>query len=85
MTTDDNEYNETWSPSWAPLVFFLPCFYNYGVTIRNNTISFGYRFHNSPPTTSTWTTHATLLKNIDANSIKVGTVSFWNNLLQFGR
>mmetsp|Transcript_1463 Transcript_1463/g.3158 ORF Transcript_1463/g.3158 Transcript_1463/m.3158 type:complete len:157 (-) Transcript_1463:322-792(-) len=35
-------YEETWTTPWAPLVFFLPCFYKYGIRIDGETLTFGY-------------------------------------------
>jgi len=78
--TSTTRYEETWSPPWVPLVFFLPCFYCYGVRIDDNDLLFGYGFTGP----GAWTAKRVALKDIDKDSITTGTATWKDNLMQFG-
>eukprot|EP00591_Stephanopyxis_turris_P001983 CAMPEP_0195524072 /NCGR_PEP_ID=MMETSP0794_2-20130614/23717_1 /TAXON_ID=515487 /ORGANISM="Stephanopyxis turris, Strain CCMP 815" /LENGTH=144 /DNA_ID=CAMNT_0040654219 /DNA_START=115 /DNA_END=549 /DNA_ORIENTATION=+ len=71
-------YEENWTPLFAPLVFFLPCFYSYGIRIDDDELLFGYGFRKP------WgfTSKKVDLKDLD--SIVTGTASWKDNLSKFG-
>lgn len=77
-------YKETWTPPFAPLVFFLPCFYKYGIVVTEDNLSFGYGFLGPSTLTNALTSKTMLLRNVDTTSIKVGSASCKENLSQFG-
>ena len=77
-------YEETWTPPFAPLVFFLPFFYKYGIVITEDKLSFGYGFLGPSTAANAWTSKTVLLRNVDKSSIQVRSSSWKENLSQFG-
>lgn len=73
-------YEETWWVPFAPLVFFLPCFYKYGVKVTIDTLTFGYGFCQP----GVWTSKTIRMKNIAKGSITTGTATWKDNLYSFG-
>eukprot|EP00586_Coscinodiscus_wailesii_P013229 CAMPEP_0172507480 /NCGR_PEP_ID=MMETSP1066-20121228/203963_1 /TAXON_ID=671091 /ORGANISM="Coscinodiscus wailesii, Strain CCMP2513" /LENGTH=129 /DNA_ID=CAMNT_0013285037 /DNA_START=42 /DNA_END=431 /DNA_ORIENTATION=+ len=78
MTT--TSYQENWRTPFAPLVFFLPWFQRYGVTIDNQNLTFGYGYRGPGGLTA----QSIPIENIDKSSIVVGNASWWDNLALFG-
>ena len=74
------EYEESWHPWFAPLVFFLPCFYTYGVHIRDQQLLFGYGFRGP----GGWTARAVDLADVDRDSVSTGLATWKDNLKLFG-
>lgn len=74
------QHREMWIVPFAPLVFFLPMFYKYGVIITGNSMTFGYGF-SSPMGLSSKTIQ---LKDIKTGSIAVGSATWKDNLTTFG-
>ncbi len=95
---DEILYEEIWTPPFAPLVFFLPMFYKYGVIVSKSTsttrkkdvaddddeitITFGYGF--TRPTSRSMTSKTVSIKNIDQESITIGNASWKDNLTRYG-
>eukprot|EP00928_Gymnodinium_smaydae_P016737 TRINITY_DN16330_c0_g1_i1.p1 TRINITY_DN16330_c0_g1~~TRINITY_DN16330_c0_g1_i1.p1 ORF type:complete len:149 (-),score=10.73 TRINITY_DN16330_c0_g1_i1:96-542(-) len=73
-------YEETWTPCFAPFVFFLPCFYKYGVRITREELIFGYGCRGPFGCTAC----RFRLTEIDGSSITTGNASCKDNFLQFG-
>lgn len=73
-------YEETWWVPFAPVVFFLPLFYKFGVKVTSDKLTFGYGF--SKP--GNWTSKTILVKNIEKDSIVTGSASWKENLMSYG-
>lgn len=81
-------YSETITPWFAPLTFFLPMFYKYGIIIDKLAdgkifLSFGYGF-SGPSKSNNFISHTTLLANIDPSTVVTGDASWQDNLYNFG-
>merc|ERR1719469_1429978 len=77
----DDVYEEVWMPWFAPMTFFLPCFWKCGVRISGGQLIFGYGWR-GPSKSITGVSLA--LKDIDPMSITTGNASWWSNLTTLG-
>jgi hypothetical protein len=75
-------YSELFSPWFVPLTFFLPWFWNYGVVIDQESITFGYGI--SGAVKGGLCSHTTNLKDVDRSTVTTGYASGKDNLFQFG-
>jgi len=91
-------YSESIRPWFAPVVFFVPCFYNYGIIVEQSadattqsstlsattttSITFGYGMFK--PTKRGITTHTVLVKNINPSSVVTGEATWRENITQCG-
>jgi hypothetical protein len=75
------QYEENYYVSWAPLVFFLPCFYRYGVHVDDEDLVFGYGLSSPNPAL---TAKRIPLKELDRASVTTGEATWKDNLFGFG-
>ncbi len=88
MSVDKVIYEEVFAPWFVPLVFYLPCFYKYGIKIVSTTtgsgastvMTFGYGMRGPGGLTA----HTVSLNKIDKESIQVGTATAKDNFMSFG-
>ena len=72
-------YQETWVVPFFPLVFFLPCFYSFGVIISEDELIFGYGLMGP------WTgVTAKRIHRKDIERVYDGNWSWKENLLNLG-
>jgi hypothetical protein len=75
-------YSELFRPWFAPMTFFLPWFWKYGVIIDQETITFGYGI--SGAVKGGLCSHTTNLRDVDRSTVTTGYASGKDNLFQFG-
>ncbi len=88
MSVDKAIHEETFAPWFVPLVFYLPCFYKYGIKIASTAsgseapmvMTFGYGMTGPGGLTA----HTVSLDKIDKENMKIGTATAKDNLMSFG-
>ena len=76
LVNADDKYSEGQVPCFAPLVFFLPFFWWYSVSIDDKDLTFGYL---------SWCFRARVARSlIDKSSIETGSSTCMENLTTYG-